>query len=135
MYLLHPGIDITEAMICQHWYWPNIRDSVRKEVTNCDTCHRTKRSNKKYGILPDKLAEKIPWSKLCVDLIVPYAILRKGKKEKLHLKSVTMIDPVIKWLEIAQYEDKRAIYIANLVETTCMSRYPRPIEITYDQGK
>ena len=26
------------------------------------------------------------------------------------------------------------ISIANLVETTCMSRHPRPIEITYDQG-
>ena len=46
-----------------------------------------------------------------------------------------MIDPVTGWFEIAQYEDKRAIYIANLVETTWLSRYPTPIEITYDQGK
>ena len=46
-----------------------------------------------------------------------------------------MIDPVTGWFEIAQYEYKRAISIANLVETTWLSRYPRPIEITYDQGK
>ena len=39
------------------------------------------------------------------------------------------------WLEIAQYEDKRAISIANLVQTTWLYRYPTPIEITYDQGK
>ena len=29
---------------------------------------------------------------------------------------------------------KRAISIANLVETAWLSRYPRPVEITYDQG-
>ena len=46
-----------------------------------------------------------------------------------------MIDLVTEWFEIAQYEDKIAIPIANLVETTLLSKYPRPIEITYDQGK
>ena len=46
-----------------------------------------------------------------------------------------MIDPVTGWFEIAQYEDKRAVSIANLVETTWVYRCPRPIEITYDQGK
>ena len=45
-----------------------------------------------------------------------------------------MIDPVTGWFEITQYDDKRAISITNLVETTWLSRYPRPIEIMYDQG-
>ena len=29
-YLLHPGMDRTEAMICQHLYWSKIRYAVRK---------------------------------------------------------------------------------------------------------
>ena len=41
-----------------------------------------------------------------------------GKKSKLHIKAVTMINPVTGWFEIAQYDDKKAISIANLVETT-----------------
>ena len=45
-YLLHPGMDITEGTILQNLYWPNIRDSVRPEVSNYDTCQRTKRPNK-----------------------------------------------------------------------------------------
>ena len=45
-----------------------------------------------------------------------------------------MIDPVTGWFEVVWYYYKRAITIANLVETTWMSIYPRPIEITYDQG-
>ena len=46
-----------------------------------------------------------------------------------------MIEPVTRWFEIVQYEDKRAISIANLVEDMWLSRYPRPIEIMYDEGK
>ena len=45
-----------------------------------------------------------------------------------------MIDPVTGWFEITQYYDKIAIKIANLVETMWLTRYPRPMEITYDQG-
>ena len=44
-----------------------------------------------------------------------------------------MINPVTGWLEITQYNDKRSISIANLVKTTWLSRYPRPIEIMYEQ--
>ena len=55
-------------------------------------------------------------------------------RKNLHLKAITMIDPVTGWFEIAQYGDIRAISIANSVETMWLSRYPRPIEITYDQG-
>ena len=44
-----------------------------------------------------------------------------------------MIDSVTGWFEIVRYDDKRSTTIANLVETTWLSRYPRPIEITYVQ--
>ena len=33
-----------------------------------------------------------------------------------------MIDPVTRWFKIAQYDDKRALYIANLAETTWLTR-------------
>ena len=45
-----------------------------------------------------------------------------------------MIDPVTGWLEITQYDNKRVISIMNLVENERLSRYPIPMEITYDQG-
>ena len=44
-----------------------------------------------------------------------------------------MIDPVTVWFEILKYNVKRVPSIANLLETTCLSRYPIPIEITYNQ--
>ena len=46
-----------------------------------------------------------------------------------------MINPVTIWFEVVRYDDKRLISIENLVKTTWMYIYPRPIEITYTQGK
>ena len=125
----------TEATIRQYFYLPDIIDDVCKEVANYDTSQGTRKLNNKYGKLPAKSYEEILWNKLCVDLIRPYLMKRKGKKEKIHIKSVTMIDPVTGWFEILQYEDKRQISVVRLVQTTWLSRYPRPIETTYDQGK
>ena len=45
-----------------------------------------------------------------------------------------MIYLVRGWFKITQYDNKREISIANLVETTWLTRYPRPMEIRYDQG-
>ena len=45
-YFLCPGMDRMEAMIHQHFYWPDIRHAVKTEVRNYDTCQRTKISNK-----------------------------------------------------------------------------------------
>ena len=45
-----------------------------------------------------------------------------------------MIDHVTGWFQIMQYDNKIVISIVNLVETAWLTRYPRPMEITYDQG-
>ena len=54
----------------------------------------------KNGILTDNKAEEIPRNKLCVYLIGPYKIFSKRKKEKVSLKSATMINPIMVWFEI-----------------------------------
>ena len=56
-YLLRSGMDRTETNIHQHFYWPDIRYSVRNKVSNCDSCQHTKLSNKEYGKSPAKLSE------------------------------------------------------------------------------
>jgi hypothetical protein len=52
---------------------------------------------------------------MCIDLIGPYTIRRKGKND-LICKCVTMIDPATGWFEIHQYNDKRTITVANIAE-------------------
>jgi Integrase zinc binding domain len=131
--LCHPGINRTEETIGQHLWWPNMRDHITNYVKICPVCQRNKRRQKKYGLLPPKEAEATPWDKLCVDLIGPYKIRRKGEKE-LICKCVTMIDPATSWFEIQQYDDKQSITVANIVEQEWFSRYPWPTQITFDRG-
>ena len=66
-------------------------------------------------------------------IIGTYAICRKFNKVTLHIKAVTMIDTIMGWFGITQYNNKNVITITNLVETTWLTRYPWPNENTYDQ--
>jgi transposase InsO family protein len=131
--LCHPGINRTEETIGQHLWWPKMRSHITNYVKICPLCQRNKKRQKKYGFLPPKEAEAIPWDKLCIDLIGPYTIRRKGA-EDLICRCVTMIDPATGWFEIAQYNDKRSITVANIAEQEWFMRYPWPTQITFDRG-
>ena len=131
--LCHPGINRTEESIAQHLYWPKMREQITNYVKSCPTCQKNKRKVQKFGWLPPKEAESDPWDKLCIDLIGPYKIRRKGQ-EDLICRCVTMIDPATGWFEIHEYNDKRSITVANITEQEWFSRYPWPTQITFDRG-
>jgi transposase InsO family protein len=131
--LCHPGINRTEETILQHLWWPKMQEQITAFVQACPSCQKNKCKHKKYGHLPPKEAEALIWDKMCVDLIGPYKIRCKGKPD-LVCMCVTMIDPASGWFEIAQYDNKRAITIANIVEQEWFAWYPWPTQITFDRG-
>ncbi len=45
-----------------------------------------------------------------------------------------MIDPATGWFEMVEIHDKTAVNIAEKVQQTWLTRYPRPSEIIYDKG-
>ena len=49
-------------------------------------------------------------------------------------KDVTMRNPITRWFDITQYNNKKAMTISNLVETTWLVQYLLAVEITYDRG-
>jgi transposase InsO family protein len=131
--LCHPGTTRTEATIRQHFDWKGLRPMVIDTCRKCELCQKAKPSNQKYGKLPAKLAEENPWDTLCVDLIGPYKIRRKGKLD-LVLWCLTMIDPATGWFEMAQIPNKTAAEVANICELTWFTRYPLPQRLTLDRG-
>jgi RNase H-like domain found in reverse transcriptase/Integrase zinc binding domain len=133
--LCHPGETRTESTIAQHYYWRNLRNDVRDVCSRCPTCQKNKKPTQKLGLLPakDDPAEYTPWDKLCVDLIGPYTIKIRPKKE-LTLWCVTMIDPATGWVEIREIPTKRADVVANIVDAAWFTRYPLPTVITFDRG-
>jgi hypothetical protein len=112
-----------------NWTTPLVAKNASTHITNyvqiCPLCQRNKRRQKKYGLLPPKLAEATPWDKLCADLIGPSKIRRKGNKD-LICRCVTMIDPATGWFEIQLYDDKQSITVANKIEQEWFLRYPWP---------
>src|SRR5210317_1033386 len=69
-------------------------------------------------------------------MIGPYTIKQgKGKDAPvIHLNCVTMIDPATGWFKMVPTFKKDAGTIANLVESTWLTRYPLPSELIYDRG-
>ena len=57
--------------------------------------------NRKYGKFLTNLSEQIPWNKICVDLIDPNKIHRKGRPP-INIKYITVINPIMGWFEITQ---------------------------------
>jgi hypothetical protein len=75
-------------------------------VSNAKIVNETNADIKRFGPFPEKEAEAMPWDKMCIDLIGPYTIRRKGNKKPLICKCIMMIDPATGWFKIHQYKDK-----------------------------
>ena len=131
--LMHPGITRTQLSVKQHFYWKNMDKDIEKICRTCVTCQRNKRTTKKWGHLPPKIAEYHPWDTVCVDTIGPYTIKRKGMKP-LVLQCLTAIDPATGWIEIFEIKSKRADLLINIFEMEWLCRYPWPQTMSLDQG-
>ena len=131
--LCHPVETQTEHTLRQHFDCKGLCTTVHDMCKKCPTCQRAKTTNQKYGKLPPKQAETNPWYTLCVDLIGPYMIPRKGRKP-LKLWCLTMIDPATGWFEMAQITNKTAADIVDITEKTWFTRYPLPQQIVFDRG-
>jgi hypothetical protein len=103
-----------------------MRDQITNDVLTCAICQTQKKQSKKYGLLPEKEAEAMPWDRLCINLISPYNIKSNVKGVKIPpLKCVTMINPATGWFKIKQYDDKKS-GVSNFKTNLTMTRMSDP---------
>ena len=124
----------------------------QQHCEKCSICQKTKKEDRKYGLLPAKKEpETVPWKTLCIDLIGPYSIGQDktesvrdpstGKMKRVVVEKapilhcMTMIDPATNWFEIVQIDDKSSMETANELEITWLNRYPLPTEVICDRGR
>ena len=62
--------------------------------------------------IPSKIAKRVPWRMVCVDLIGPYTIKSKDSAI-LDFMCLTMIDPVTGWFEIVELLNINCTYMCN----------------------
>ena len=131
-YLVHPGQTRMEETLRKVFYWPNLDKDVQGYVKTCRKCQISKRQRKKYGHLPAKKAEDIPWNRVNVDLIGPYTVRTPTKTHEL--RAMTMIDPATSWFEIAPIVHPNSNSTQRALDSCWLARYPRPQYVGYDNG-
>ena len=100
-YLQHPGISRLEETLVAVMFWPGIRADVRRHVKSCKLYQLGKQRKRKYGPVPPKIADQVPWKKNCFDLIGPYTL--KGLDGKsIDFMCLTIIDPATGWFEMVE---------------------------------
>ncbi len=131
-YLCHPGQTRTEETIRLAFTWPTLRKTVKRYCRTCKLCQKNKKPVKKYGHLPPREPDTIPWSRVDVDLVGPYTVKTPTKTHVL--RALTMIDPVTRWFEVTPIADTTAPTVTEAFRNTWLTRYPRPQYIGFDNG-
>jgi hypothetical protein len=98
----HPGINQTKGSIGQHLWWLKMWNQITNSVTICSICQLNKRkTSKKFGHLPAKEAEAIPWNKMCIVSHWPIYHLQKGT-EKSNMQVCYYDHPATSWIKSHQ---------------------------------
>jgi hypothetical protein len=109
-----------------------MREQITNDVLTCTICQTQKKQSKKYGLLPERDAEAMPWDLLCVDLIGPYNIKSNLKGIKIPPLEIHYFDQ--SGNKIKQCDDKKSITVTNIVEQEWLTHYPQPYLVTLDHG-
>jgi len=60
----------TSELISRRYYWPKIREDIKRFIKNCNTCQRTKvLQHAPYGLLQSNKAPDRPWKSIAMDFI------------------------------------------------------------------
>jgi len=67
----HGGTAKTTKLISRIYYWPKIREDIKRFMKNCDTCQGTKVvRHAPYGLLQSNEAPDRPWKSIAMDFIM-----------------------------------------------------------------
>jgi RNase H-like domain found in reverse transcriptase/Reverse transcriptase (RNA-dependent DNA polymerase)/Integrase zinc binding domain/Chromo (CHRromatin Organisation MOdifier) domain/Retroviral aspartyl protease len=113
----HQGVDRTLNTLSRHYWWPRMRQHVRKYVAECTSCQRNKPTNlAKAGLLQPLPIPGAPWRTITMDLITDLPETDKGYDSVVvfvdKLTKMTHIAPCNKTISAEQFAD---LYCANVI--------------------
>jgi hypothetical protein len=113
----HQGVDRTLNTLARHYWWPGMRQDVRKYVSECASCQRNKPTNQaKAGLLQPLPIPGAPWRTITMDLITDLPETEQGYDSVVvfvdKLTKMTHIAPCKKTISAEQFAD---LYLQNVV--------------------
>jgi len=126
----HFGIFKTCELVSRSYYWPKLRQFVKKYVTSCDICQRNKSSrHKPYGLLQPLPVPVLPWSSISMDFIVQLP------ESKGYTAVLVVVDRFTKMAHfIPTTDDVDAEGTVSLFLSRIVSAHGLPDDIVSDRG-
>ncbi|QRW25063.1 Transposon Tf2-7 polyprotein [Rhizoctonia solani] len=126
----HPGQFRTLDLLSRDYYWSGMKQSVTKYVQACDSCIRSKHSNRApEGLLQNIDLPNKPWEEITYDLIVGLPT-SEGYDAIL-----TVVDRLSKMVHfIPTHSDATAVDVANLFVSFVWKLHGLPRKTISDQG-
>lgn len=126
----HFGIHKTYELVSRSYYWPHLRQFVKRFVSSCDTCQRNKTArHKPYGLLQPLPIPEVPWSSISMDFIVQLP------ESKGHTAIFVVVDRLTKMAHfVPTSDDIDAEGIVSLFVSRIVSAHGLPDDIVSDRG-
>ena len=72
------GVEKTVAVLQKYFYWPNLRQDVRKYIRSCTTCTISKLTIKKQGLYTLLPTPSQPWESISMDYMLGLPFTKHG---------------------------------------------------------
>jgi len=126
----HGGTAKWTELISPQYYWPKIREDIKRFIKNCDTCQMTKVvRHAPYGLLQSNKAPDRPWKSIAMDFITD---LPKSEGYDTILVVIDRLTKMSNFIPCSRHLDARQF--ANLLMKEIVRLHGLPHDIMTDWG-
>lgn len=126
----HPGIDRTEKLVSQSYFWPSMKRDVEDFVRRCETCAHRKKPAGLQAPLETPYKAESPMEQISMDIVGPLPRSNSGHKYIL-----TVVDHFTRYAEAIPLKDQTAEHVAKAFVEEIITRHGVPTRLLTDQGR
>jgi RNase H-like domain found in reverse transcriptase/Reverse transcriptase (RNA-dependent DNA polymerase)/Integrase zinc binding domain/Chromo (CHRromatin Organisation MOdifier) domain len=133
----HQGISRTFDRVSKDYYFPKMRNTVEKVVTECDICNRAKTSrHAPYGLLQPLAVPKKAWTSISMDFITKLPVSKEPMTGTTFDAIWVVVDRLTKYGYFVPYkESSSARELVYMFTRIVISQHGLPEEIISDRDK
>lgn len=128
----HMGLDSILPLIRRRFWFPKLKDAVKKFIRECQICQRNRADSSSASPTPLRPIPPsgMPFERWGMDFVGPLPESKSGNKY-----IVTAIDYATRWVVAKAYPDKSAASVMNFFYNHIVMEYGPPYEIITDRDK
>ena len=136
--LSHPGVKGTATLVCERYFWPNMKRDIKEFVLHCFNCQQSKVNlHNKTKVQSFQLPSSDRFHVVHIDIVGP---LRPSRTVNSAHPSdlrylVTMISRATRWFKVVQVASITAETVTEVFVHHWISRFGVPLYLVIDRGQ